>query len=88
MSEVSNGDIYNLLVNMRGDLGRLEGKFDGHATAFKAHVEDDKDLAESVQKIQISQARQRGFVTALSTVGAVLGAGLGAAIDYFARGGK
>lgn len=87
MSEVSNGDIYNLLVNMRGDLGRLEGKFDGHAIAFKAHVEDDKAIVESVQKLQIAAARQRGFVAAISTVGAVVGAGLGAAVDYFSRGG-
>ncbi len=84
-NEVSNADIYNVLINMRGDLGRLEGKVDGHATALATHIEDDKELTAAVQRIQISQARQRGFVAALSTVGAVVGAGLGAAADYFAR---
>lgn len=85
MSEVSNGDIYNLLVNMRGDLGRLEGKFDGHTVAFNAHVEDDKELNKAVQRLQISNARQRGFVAAISAVGAVMGAGLGVAADLIFR---
>jgi hypothetical protein len=86
MSEVSNGDIYNLLVNMRGDLGRLEGKVDGHASKLSDHIEDDRRLTDAVQRLQLSSARQRGFVAAISTVGAVVGAGLGAAVDYFARG--
>jgi hypothetical protein len=91
-NEVSNADIYNVLINMRGDLGRLEGKVDGHASTLATHIADDKvndaALTAALQKIQISQARQRGFVAALSTVGAVIGAGLGAGIDYLARGGK
>ncbi len=73
---------------MRGDLGRLEGKVDGHAEKLSAHIEDDRKLTASVQELQVSQARQRGFVAAISTVGAVIGAGIGAAIDVLARGGK
>ncbi len=84
-NEVSNADIYNVLINMRGDLGRLEGKVDGHAEKLSAHIEDDKAMTAAVQKLQISQARQRGFVAALSTVGAVVGAGLGAAVDYWVK---
>lgn len=86
MSEVTNGDIYNLLINMKGDMGRLEGKVGGISDAFKAHVDDDKLLTAAVTKLQLSNARQRGFVAAISTVGAVVGAGLGAAVDYFSRG--
>lgn len=78
-NEVSNAEIYNVLINMRGDLGRLEGKVDGHANTLKAHVDDDKvthaALVASVQKLQINQARQRGFVTAVSAVGGTVGAG-------------
>lgn len=88
MSEVSNADIYNVLLGMKGDLGRLEGKIEGHGTTLATQKSEHDALAGSVQKLQISQARQRGFVAALSTVGAVMGAGLGAAVDYFvARGG-
>lgn len=88
-NEVSNSDIYNVLINMRGDLGRLEGKVDGHASTLAAHVADDKvnDAAftSALSKIQLSAARQRGFVTAFSVVGGIVGTALGAAADYFAR---
>lgn len=84
-NEVSNADIFNLLVNMRGDMGRIEGTVKGFGENLSKHIEDDKDLSAAVQKLQISQARQRGFVAALSTVGAVVGAGLGAAVDYLSR---
>lgn len=77
-NEVSNADIYNVLINMRGDLGRLEGKVDGHGEKLASH-----DIV--VQKLQLSSARQRGFVAALSTIGAIVGAGLGAAADYWSR---
>jgi hypothetical protein len=85
MSEVSNGDIYNLLVNMRGDMGRLEGKMEGYTTTLATQKSDHDVLAGSVQRLQLSQAKQRGFVAAISTVGAVAGAALGAAADYFSR---
>lgn len=87
-NEVSNADIYNVLINMRGDLGRLEGKVDGHAEKLASHIEDDKLLESSIQKLQISQARQRGFIAAVSTIGPVIGAGIGYAIDVFIRGNK
>jgi hypothetical protein len=87
MSEVSNADIYNLLVNMRGDLGRVEGKVDGHSAALIAQKSEHDNLRDGVQRLQLAQARSRGFVAAISTVGAVVGAGLGAAVDYFSRGG-
>jgi hypothetical protein len=95
-NEVSNADIYNLIVNMKGDLGRVEGKISGMADAFKAHVEDDKvvaaahlasvaTVADEVVKLKLSGAKQRGFVAAISTVGAVLGTGLGALVEYVSR---
>lgn len=84
-NEVSNADIYNVLINMRGDLGRLEGKVDGHAEKLSTHIEDDKALVVAVQKLQMSQARQRGFVAAVSTAGAVVGALMTAAADALLR---
>jgi|HubBroStandDraft_3_1064219.scaffolds.fasta_scaffold121716_2 hypothetical protein len=90
MSEVTNGDIYNLLVNIKGDLGRVEGVVKGLGDNLLAHVADDKinlaAMTESVQKLQLSGARQKGFIAAISTVGAIVGAGIGAAADYFSRG--
>lgn len=86
-NEVSNGDIFSVLMDIKESIGRLDGKVDSHSGQLAAHIADDKVLSESIQKLQISQARQRGFVAALSTMGAVVGAGLGAAVDYFSRGG-
>ncbi len=85
--EPSNRDIFNLLVNMRGDMGRIEGTVKGFGNKLAERDIDDRLLAASVQKLQLSQAHQRGFIAAISTVGAVVGAGLGAAVDYFSRGG-
>jgi hypothetical protein len=86
MSEVSNSDIYNVLINMRGDIGRLEGKMDGHAQKLTEHIEDDKILTAAIQKLQSANDRQRGFVAAIATIGAVMGAALGAIVDLVARG--
>ena len=77
-NEVSNADIFNALMNMRGDISRVEGKIDGHATTLKTHIYDDKvthaALVASVRDLQISQARQRGFITAVSAIGGTVGA--------------
>jgi hypothetical protein len=90
VSEVSNADIYNVLINMRGDMGRLEGKLDGHAETLARHIEDDdrREIAkvEAIRKLELIHAKQRGFVAAISTLGAICGAVLGAAADYFSRG--
>jgi hypothetical protein len=86
MNEVSNEALMGVLIDIKGDIGKLEGKFDGHTAAFAAHCADDKTISENVQKLQLSAARQKGFVAAISTVGAVLGAGLGALADYLSRG--
>jgi hypothetical protein len=84
--EPSNSDIFNLLVNMRGDMGRIEGTVKGFGDKLAEHGIDNKLRDASVQQLQLSQARQRGFVAAISTMGAVVGAGIGAAVDYLSRG--
>jgi hypothetical protein len=90
MSEVSNADIYNVLINMRGDIGRLEGKVDSHSDTLTAHMADDKineaALITSLQKLQSTHDRQKGFIAAITTVGGLIGAGIGVAADYISRG--
>lgn len=87
MNEVSNEALMGVLLDIKGDIGELKGHVTGTQAALAAHIVDDQRLTDSVQRLQLSQAKQRGFVTALSTIGAVIGAGLGAAVDYFSRGG-
>ena len=69
-----------------GSLARIEQKIDGHSEWMKSHVADDKIMADNIAKLQVSHARQKGFLTAISAVGTVIGAGVGYAIDIFTRG--
>jgi hypothetical protein len=68
-------------------LGRIEQKIDGYSVQLSAHIADDKLLGAEVDKLQLSQARFRGVVATLATVGTVLGAGVGYAIDALALRG-
>jgi len=88
MSEISNADIYNVLLDLKGTMGELKGTMSGHAKALADHVAADALMAKDIQSLQISSARQRGVLAALTTIGTVLGAGAGYAIDLLTmRGG-
>lgn len=74
-------------VTVATALGRIEQKIDGHAAQLAKHVADDAVMAADIKTLQITQAKQRGFLTAISGVGTLIGAGVGYAIDLLARGG-
>lgn len=74
------------IAQVFGALGRIEQKIDGHTDWMRKHVADDAIMAQDIKSLQLSQARQRGFMTAISAVGTVIGAGVGYAIDLLARG--
>jgi hypothetical protein len=63
-NEVSNADIYNVLINMRGDLGRLEGKVDGHATTLTTHIADDKIVqaatVKAIEELRAQNSERKG----------------------------
>lgn len=87
MSEDNRGMNDNQIMQVFGALGRIEQKIDGHTEWMKKHVADDAVMAADIQKIQLSNARQKGVLAALTTVGTVLGAGVGYAVDLLTRGG-
>lgn len=74
------------IAQVFGALGRIEQKIDGHTDWMRKHVADDAVMAQDIKSLQLTQARQRGFLTAISAVGTVIGAGVGYAIDLLARG--
>ena len=90
MSEVTNADIFNQLINMSGNIARVEAKIDNHAMNLAAHVADDKisDAAyvAAIEGLKLSHARQRGFIAAISVVGTAVSAGVGYMVDLMARG--
>lgn len=81
MSEISNSDLLNVLLDIRGDIGQSQAQIAAVTRAFEAHVVADAAMAADIQKINLGAARQRGIFTALSAVGTVLGACIGYAID-------
>lgn len=63
------------IAQVFASLGRIEQKVDGQTTWMTKHVADDKEMALSIQKIELKMARQRGFITAVTSIGSVIGAG-------------
>jgi hypothetical protein len=84
--EITNADIYGVLLTLKGDMGELKGTMAANAKAFTDHVIADASMAKDIARLQLGVARQRGFLTALGAVGTALGAGVGYAIDILARG--
>ena len=86
---VSNGDLMEVLMEMKGDIGGLKADLQGHVRAFEMHVKDDKRVAEDVQTIKIDAARSigvaRGRATVWSLMGSAAGAALALAVDFFRR---
>lgn len=68
----------DVLYEIQRSLGRIEQKIDSAATALTAHSEKDervqKALFERIEGLQMSHARQKGFITALTSLGSVVGA--------------
>jgi hypothetical protein len=68
-----------------GALSRIEQKIDSHVDTVDAHMKHDQDvqklLFDRVEAMQLTQARQKGFITAIVSVGSVLGAGIGYAVE-------
>jgi hypothetical protein len=86
-NEITNADIYSVLLDLKGDMGEMKGTLVAQGKAFADHIVADAMMAKDIGKLQQSNARQRGFLTALGAVGTALGAGVGYAVDILARGG-
>jgi hypothetical protein len=67
----------DVLYEIQRSLGRIEQKIDSAASSLIAHTEHDetvqKALFERIEQLQMSHARQKGFITALTSLGAVIG---------------
>jgi hypothetical protein len=80
MSDEMRGMNDGQIERVFGALSRIETKVDNFGSALITAQED-------VLRLKISQARQRGFITALGAVGTAIGAGIGYVIDVLIRGG-
>lgn len=78
MSDVSNNDLLNVLLEIKNDVGQLKQQATGHTAWMTQHVEDDKKMAKDINTLQMQGARQKGFLGALS----IMGGGLTYAIGF------
>jgi len=69
-----------------GTLGRIEQKLDSHLDAFNRHIEDDKRMGRAIYDLSQAQSKQRGFFAGLSTVGSLIGAGIGYLVERWITG--
>jgi len=77
-NEVSNSDIFNVLLAMRGDIGQLSGKVDSHIATLATHIADDKvteaATVAALQKLQAAHSERKGsWKTAVMFGGSLIG---------------
>lgn len=69
-----------------GTLSRIEQKIDSHIDVMEKHTAHDETvhvaLFSRVEALQLSHAKQRGFITAVVSLGSIVGAGVGYAIEF------
>jgi hypothetical protein len=83
MNEVSIKDVYDVLLTIKQDLGGLRATVKSTAETLSAHIEDDKQLATSMVKMQLHNAKSAGAAKVWAMVAGAFGVLLGAAADYF-----
>lgn len=72
--DISNGDLMQVLLDIKGDVGALKGSSAMQLDGLKNH-------SERIGALEASNAKQKGFLTALTSVGSVMGAGVGYLIE-------
>lgn len=78
-----------ILMDIQRTLGRIEGNQTGFKDALTAHIERDekidKALFERIEALQASHNKQKGAMTILGTIGAMIGAGIGYFVEWKSR---
>lgn len=61
------------LSEIQRTLGRIESSVETQVKNFEAHVASDKLMAADISALQLSQARQRGFIAGITAVATAIG---------------
>lgn len=81
MTEVTNNDIYGVLLGIKEDIGETKQKLISTTELLANHIGVDTvvqgQLRSDITAMQLDTAKQRGFLAALAAVGGVVGTGLG-----------
>jgi hypothetical protein len=62
MSDVSNGEIYGVLLALNEKVGSLTAKMDSHHLWMGQHVEDDRKMGFDIHAIQLAQPKSKGTI--------------------------
>jgi hypothetical protein len=79
---MSEQEIYNVLLDIKEDVGAVKAMSEAHKEALEKHIEKTESLSAAVRKVELAQARQKGAARVYSAMGGVMGAFLGAAATY------
>ena len=83
MGEVSNEVLYNLLCEIKGDVGEIKAGGEATRQWLAKHVEDDKQLADDVKALEITAAKALGSARTWGLVGAGAASILGGLAGLF-----
>lgn len=72
-NDVSNADIYSVLLGIKEDIGGLKNSADTHFEALKNH-------GNRINLLEEGAARQKGAAKVWTLVGSTIGAALGAGV--------
>lgn len=76
MSEVTNADIYGVLLDIKEDIGGLKSSASLHLKAIENH-------GERLGKLEKVAANQRGAAKVWTLVGSAVGSAAGAVLGWF-----
>lgn len=79
-------DLAHMLGEIQRSLGTIEGMLKGQGEAFQAHVAADALMAADIKKLQLAQANQKGFFTAVGTLSSIVGAAIAYFVDRYLVG--
>lgn len=77
-----NQVIYNVLMDIKGDVGAVKAIAENTRQVLKQHVEDDKVLTDRVRRVELAQAKARGAAKVWTLVGGTLGASLASGVTF------
>ena len=82
MSGISNKQIYDVLLEIKGEVSGLAATSKAHADVFAQHVKDDEKMSADILALKLIGAKQKGATRTwgfLATGAAALG-GIGATL--------
>lgn len=80
---ISNDQIYDALLGIKGDIGSLQATVEQHQFAFAKHVTEDLVVAQDVTKIRLHLAKQAGAARTWGLIATAAGTLAGGVAGFF-----